>query len=173
MGAWWTSSWSLYQEDPLHPYLSSKAPFFGFAFVFCFSDLPFVNNILCRIALGWRPSLGACNYPIFLSWSFHRPIYFSNSDPHRNLSDQLQSQARTNVDMPTWCRHIHVRPHCFILSEACSCRLELAYFAGKISKNRLVCKNAVALAYYESCRLLVMSSCVRFLATLLSIVVNR
>ena len=28
----------------------------------------------------------------------------------------------------------------------CSCRLELAYFAGKISKNRLVCKSAVALA---------------------------
>ena len=41
----------------------------------------------------------------------------------------------------------------------CSCRLELAYFAGKISKNRLVCKNAVALAYYGSCRLLVMGSC--------------
>ena len=39
----------------------------------------------------------------------------------------------------------------FILSEACSCRLELAYFVRKIStKNRLVCKNAVALAYYES-----------------------
>ena len=47
----------------------------------------------------------------------------------------------------------------FILSEACSCRLELAYFAGKISKNRLVCKNAIALAYYESCRLLVVGSC--------------
>ena len=41
----------------------------------------------------------------------------------------------------------------------CSCRLELAYFAGKISKNRLVCKNAVALTYYGSCRLLVMCSC--------------
>ena len=98
------------------------------------------------------PSLGACNFPIFLSRRFHRPIYFyfefiSNSVPHRNLSDQLQSQARTNVDMATWCRHVHVRLHCFILTEACSCRLELAYFAGKISKNRLVCKNAVALAY--------------------------
>ena len=43
------------------------------------------------------------------------------------------------------CRHVHVSPHCFILTEACSCRLELAYFAGKISKNRLVCENAVAL----------------------------
>jgi len=29
---------------------------------------------------------------------------------------------------------------------------------GKIAKNRLVCKNAVALAYYGSCRLLVMGS---------------
>ena len=57
------------------------------------------------------------------------------------------------------CRHVHVRPHCFILTEARSCRLELEYFAEKISKNRLVCKNAVALPYYESCRLLVMGSC--------------
>ena len=45
-----------------------------------------------------------------------------------------------------------------ILTEACSCALELVYFAGKISKNRLVCENAVTLAYYGSCRLLVMGS---------------
>ena len=38
------------------------------------------------------------------------------------------------------------------------CRLELAYFAGIISKNKLVCWNAFALAYYGSCRLLVMGS---------------
>ena len=76
----------------------------------------------------------------------------------QELSDQLQSQARTNVDMSIWFRHIQVRPHCYSLTEACSCKLELAYFAGKISKNRLVCKNAVALAYYGSCRLLVMGS---------------
>ena len=38
------------------------------------------------------------------------------------------------------CRHVNARSHCFILTEACSCRLELGYFAGKISKNRLVCK---------------------------------
>ena len=60
--------------------------------------------------------------------------------------------------MLTWYRHDHARPHCSILTEACSCRLELAYFAGKLSKNRLVCKNAVALAYYGSCRLVEMSS---------------
>ena len=36
-------------------------------------------------------------------------------------------------------------------------------FAGKISKNRLVCKNAVTLAYYGSCRLLVMGSCMRLM----------
>ena len=29
------------------------------------------------------------------------------------------------------CRHVHVRPRCFILSEACSSRLTVAYFAGK------------------------------------------
>ena len=39
-----------------------------------------------------------------------------------------------------------MRPHCFILTEACSCRLELASFEEKIAKNRLVCKNAVAFA---------------------------
>ena len=59
------------------------------------------------------------------------------------------------------CRHVHVRPHCFILTGACLCRLELGYFARKISKNRLVCKNAVALAYYGSCRLL-MKYCFSF-----------
>ena len=32
------------------------------------------------------------------------------------------------------CRHVHVRPHCFILTEACSCRVELAYFAEKYLK---------------------------------------
>ena len=64
---------------------------------------------LTRVRLARNPSLGACNYPIFLSRRFHRPIYFyfeqfiSNSDPHRNLSDQLQSQARTNVGMSTSC----------------------------------------------------------------------
>ena len=79
---------------------------------------------------------------------------------HMNPSDQLQSEARTSVDMSTWCRRVYLRPHCFILTEVCSCRLEMAYFAGKISENRLVCKNAVALAYYESCRLFVMGSCV-------------
>ena len=106
---------------------------------------------------------GSC-LMIFLSWRFHRPIYFwfdfiSNSNPHRNLSDQLQTQARTNVDMSKWCRHDLARPHCFILTEACSCRLELAYFAGKKSKNRLVWKNAFVFAYYGSCRFLVMGSC--------------
>ena len=50
------------------------------------------------------PSLGACNYPVFLSRRFHRPNYFyfkyiSNSDPHRNLNDQLQLHKRTNVDV--------------------------------------------------------------------------
>ena len=47
---------------------------------------------------------------------------------------------------------------CFILITECLCRLELAYFAGNISKNRLVCKNTVALACYGSWRLLVMGS---------------
>ena len=56
-------------------------------------------------------------------------------------------------------RHVYERPHCFNLTEACSCGLVLAYFARKISKNILVCKNAVSVAYCGSCRLLVMGSC--------------
>ena len=63
---------------------------------------------------------------LFLVW-----IYLEVRSPHGNTRDQLQSQARTNVKMSTSCRHVHVRPHCFILTEACSCRLELAYFAEK------------------------------------------
>ena len=59
------------------------------------------------------------------------------------------------------CRHVHVRLDCFILTKACSCSLELAYFAGKRYKNRLACKNAVALGYCGSCRLLVRGSCLQ------------
>ena len=63
----------------------------------------------------------------------------------------------------TNCSHKHglllTCQHDVVLTEASSCRLELAYFAGKISKNILLCKNAVALAYYGSCRLLVMGAC--------------
>ena len=51
-----------------------------------------------------------------------------------------------------------MRPQGFILTDKSSCRLELAYFAGKVPKNSLVYKNVVALAYYGSCRLPVISS---------------
>ena len=36
--------------------------------------------------------------------------------------------------MSTWCRYVHVRPHCFVLTKVCSCRLELAYSRGKYLK---------------------------------------
>ena len=117
-------------------------------------------NFYCQLISYVRSSSqGACNYPIFLSRRFHRPIYFSF-----NLF-RIQIPTGTSVTncnhkhgLMLTCRHVHVRLHCFILTDACSCTLELAYFAGKIAKNRLVCKNAVALAYYGSCRLLVMGS---------------
>ena len=101
--------------------------------------------------------------------NFHSPFYFS-----LNLS-RIQFPTGTSLTNCNYkqgpmlaCRHVHVRPHCFILTKEYLCRLELAYFAGKISKNRLVCKNAVALAYYGSCRLLVMGSwlCLLSLKTL-------
>ena len=99
--------------------------------------------------LSYIPVTAFSQTDLFLVWIF---LEFWS---HRNLSDQLQLQARSNVDMSKWCQHVHLRPHRFILTEACSCGLELAYFAGKISNNALACKNAVAFAYYWSCRLLV------------------
>ena len=111
-----------------------------------------------EIILGYSAKPGAHHQTgIFLVW-----IYLEFRSPQEPLwAIILRSQARTNVVMSTWCRHVHVRPHCFILTEVCSCRLELAYFAEKISKNRhrQVSKNVVALAYYGSCRLLVTGSC--------------
>ena len=98
--------------------------------------------------------------PIFLSRHFHRAIYY-----WFEFISRIQIPTGTSVTncnhkhrLMLTCPHVHVRPHFFILPEACSCRLELA---GKISKNRLVCKNAVAFAYYGSCRLLVMGSWLR------------
>ena len=77
----------------------------------------------------------------------------------RSPQEPLSPIAITSTDK---CQHVHVRLHCFILTEAHidwnwpTCM----YFVAKIrSKNRLVCKNAVALAYYHgSCRLLVMGT---------------
>ena len=121
----------------------------------------------CCLQHNWirSPTLKASSYPIFLSQRFHRPICFQ--------VDSARIQIPTGTSVTTCnhkygliltCRHVHVRLHRFILTEACLCRLELAYFARKISKNRLVCKNAVAVAYYRSCRLLVMGSCNRLMA---------
>ena len=96
---------------------------------------------------GRSPSPGACSYLISLSRRFHRPIYFwfkfiSSSDPRRNLSDQLQSQARTNVDMSTLCRRIHVRPHIVLsLPKRAHVDWNWPLSREKKSKNRLVCKN--------------------------------
>ena len=78
------------------------------------------------------PSLGACNYSaIFLSRRFHRPIIFS-----LNLS-RIQIPTGTSVTncnhkhgLMLTCRHVHVSPHCFNLTEACSCRLNWP-FRGK------------------------------------------
>ena len=80
--------------------------------------------------------------------------FISNSDPHRNLSDKLQSQARTIVDMSTCSRETAF----FCPYRSVLMKTGTAYFTGKISKHRLVYINAVALPYYVSCRLAVMGS---------------
>ena len=79
-------------------------------------------------------------------------IHTGTSVTNCNHKHVLMSTCRYDI------HNVHVRPHCFILTEDYSCILKLAYFAGKISKNRLVYKKAVSLAYYGSCRLLVMGS---------------
>ena len=119
---------------------------------------PLLPHVPLRYFLIWaiKVCAGACNYPIFLSRRFHRPIYFclNLSRTHIATGTSVTNCTHKHALMST-CRYVHVRLHCFILTEACSCRLELGYFAGKISKKTLVCKNAVGLTYYGSCRLLV------------------
>ena len=88
--------------------------------------------------------------PVTTPYSCHG-FFIDRSIFRLNLS-RIQIPTGTSVTncnhkhgLPHWrrrCRHVHVRPYCFILTEACSCRLELTVFAGKISNNRLVCKNA-------------------------------
>ena len=96
---------------------------------------------------------------LVLSRRFHRPIYFSLNLSRVHIPTETSvTNCNHKHGLMLTCRHVYMRPHCFILTEACSCRLELTYFAGKISKNRLVCKNAVALAYCGSCRLPVIGS---------------
>ena len=108
-----------------------------------------------KLYLNRSLSAGACKYPIFLSGRFHRPIYFS-----LNLS-RIQIPMGTSV---TNCNHEHglmstcSREAALFNPKGCWCTLELAYFTAKISKNRLLCKNAVALACYGSRRLLGMGS---------------
>ena len=86
---------------------------------------------------------------LFLVW-----IYLEFRSPQEPQWPIAITSRRTNADMFTWYRHVHVRAHCFVFIEACSCRLKLAYFAEKNIENRL----AVALAYYKSCRVLVIGS---------------
>ena len=115
------------------------------------------------------PSPGACNYPIFQSRRFHRPIYL-------NLS-RIQIPTGTSVTNCNYkhglmltCRHLPVDRHdvdmftwrCIVLSLPKRIDVDWNWPISrkKISKTRLVrCKNAVVLAYYGSCRLLVMGCC--------------
>ena len=103
-----------------------------------------------RVFLG--PSLGACNYPmipvtaflqndLFLVW-----IYLEFTEIPTGTSITICNHKH-GLMLAIWCRLVHVRQHCFILTEASSCTLELAYFAKKMSNTGQVCKNALALAF--------------------------
>ena len=58
---------------------------------------------------------------LFLVW-----IY---PDPHK--SNLIPTGTSVTIAAMSTCRHqcryVHVMPHCFILTESCSCRLELEY----------------------------------------------
>ena len=51
--------------------------------------------------------------------------FISNSDP----TGTSVTNYNHKHGLMLICWHVHVRPHCFILTEACSCRLELACFS--------------------------------------------
>ena len=97
---------------------------------------------------------------IFTDWSIFFSLNLSQIQIPTGIS-VISCNHEHGLMLTCWhdvSRHVDMRLHCFILTKACSCQLELNYFAGKISKNRLVGKNAVALTYYGSRKLLVMGS---------------
>ena len=97
---------------------------------------------------------------IFTDWSIFFSLNLSQIQIPTGIS-VISCNHEHGLMLTCWhdvSRHVDMRLHCFILTKACSSRLELNYFAGKISKNRLVGKNAVALTYYGSRKLLVMGS---------------
>ena len=84
------------------------------------------------------PSLGACNYFIHV-YSCHG-VFTERSIFGLNLS-RIQIPTGTSVincnhknGLMLTCRHVHVGLHCFILTEACSQRLELAHSLEKYLK---------------------------------------
>ena len=93
-----------------------------------FTDRSIFSLNLCQIQIPTGTSMTNCNH-----------------------KHGLMSTRRHDVDRFTWGRIV-----LFLLKLA---HVDWNWpISGKISKNRLVCKNAVALAYYGSCRLLVMGS---------------
>ena len=100
---------------------------------------------------------------MFLSRRLHRPISFCLNlsriqIPTGTLVTNLQSQAWTNVDTLTWCWHVHARQHCFILTDLAHVDWKWSISREKYLKIDSSVKNSVALAYYGSCRLLLMYS---------------
>ena len=90
---------------------------------------------------------------LFLVW-----IYLKLRSPQEPqwpiaiTSTALMLTCRHHVDMFTWGRIV------LSLLKRAHVDWNWPISREKISKNRLVCKNAVALAYYGTCRLLIMGS---------------
>ena len=86
--------------------------------------------------LGQEPITRSMQLPHFPVTAFSQTDLFLvkvnvNSDPRRNLSNQSQARTKFYVFSILLCRHVHVRPPFFYLTDAHSCRPELNYFAGK------------------------------------------
>ena len=68
------------------------------------------------------------------------------------LSFNPLARVTLAVGLPYLLVNVRVRPHCFVLTKAWKWPISREKY---LKLNRLVCKNAVALAYYGRCRLLV------------------
>ena len=88
-----------------------------------------------------------------------RSIFNLNSSRIQTPTGTSVTNCNNKHGLMLTCRHVHVGR--IVLSSPKRAHVDWNWPISreKISKNRLVCKNAIALAYYGSCRLLVMCSC--------------
>ena len=114
-----------------------RVALFWKSYFHCASCAP-ASLILCHVT-GWCKRPGAHHQETATTpYSYHgvftnRSIFSLNLTRIQIPRGPSVSNCNRKHGVMLTCRHVHVRPHCSILMEALSCRLELAYLAGKIS----------------------------------------